>query len=261
VTGSDSRWPDDQGVALGLAVGAFGPFAVAALCVPLRNDIAAANLALVFVLVVIAAAACGGRMPGAVAAVVSTMAYDFFLTTPYGSLKIDRTADLETAALRFVIGLFASELMAFAQRHRHASTRSQDEIRRLHELADLVAEGTDPRDVLSFVCAELLRVLSLRDCWFERPPFTTELAQIWRDGTIEGGRRRWVAGELSLPAEGVELPVVSRGRTIGRFVLIPDWSVGVPLEARLVAVILVDQLGAAFAAEPERPASTEGSTT
>jgi hypothetical protein len=43
--------------------------------------------------------------------------------------------------------------------------------------------------------------------------------------------------------------VVARGRTFGRFVLEPDTSKGVSIEERIVAVALVDQLGAALAAE------------
>src|SRR5437763_7128342 len=98
-----SPWPDDASTAVGVAIGTFGPLAVAALCIPLRGHVATANLALVFVLVVVAAGAAGGRLAGLAGAVVSTMAYDFFLTRPYGSLKIDRAADFETAVLLLVI--------------------------------------------------------------------------------------------------------------------------------------------------------------
>jgi len=253
------RWPDDASTAVGVAVGTFGPLAVAALCIPLRGHVATANLALVFVLVVVAAGAAGGRLAGLVAAVVSTMAYDFFLTRPYGSLKIDRAADFETALLLLVIGLFTSAVMAFANRHRASWTRSRDEIGRLHRLADLVATGTDPYAVMSSVRVELVDLLSLRECRFELPPFAHDFARVERDGGIEASHRRWVAGELSLPDEGVEIPVVGRGRTFGRFVLIPDPSAGVSLEARVVAVTLVDQLGAAFAADPGTTAPTGGS--
>jgi hypothetical protein len=52
-----------------------------------------------------------------------------------------------------------------------------------------------------------------------------------------------------LPALGAEIPVAARGQTFGRFVLVPDTSVGVSIEERIVAVALVDQLGAALAAD------------
>ena len=54
--------------------------------------------------------------------------------------------------------------------------------------------------------------------------------------------------EFALPAEGVELLVLGRGRELGRFVLEPDPNEGASLEERIVAVALSDQLGAALAA-------------
>jgi hypothetical protein len=242
-----ARRPDDAVAAAGLAIAIFGPLVLAALCVPLRDDIAPANLALAFVVVVALAGACGGRRAGAVAAVLSTLAYDAFLTRPYGSLKIDRAADVETVILLLVIGLLASELMALASRHRAASSRSRDGIDRLHRVADFAATGAHSDDVLEAVRAELLVLLSLRDCWFEEPPFANALPAIARDGSIEGGHRQWTGGELSLPAEGAVIEVLGRGTSFGRFVLVPDWNVGASIEERVVAVTLVDQLGAALA--------------
>jgi hypothetical protein len=255
----NARPIDDASAAVGIAIGAFGPLVVAALCIPIREDATTANLALLFVVIVVAAGAAGGRLAGAVAAVVSAMSFDFFLTRPYGSLKIDRAADFETAALLLVIGLLTSELVAFAYRNRAASARSHDEIHRLHEVADRVAAGARPEEISSTVRLELIDLLSLLDCRFEVPPFDTEFVRIDHDGTFAARRRRWGAGELALPEAGAQIPVVARGQTFGRFVLIPDPSAGVSLEARVVAVTLVDQLGAAFAADPGTAAPTRGS--
>jgi hypothetical protein len=43
--------------------------------------------------------------------------------------------------------------------------------------------------------------------------------------------------------------VLGRGKAFGRLVLVPDLSVGVSIEERVVAVALSDQLGAALAAD------------
>ena len=43
--------------------------------------------------------------------------------------------------------------------------------------------------------------------------------------------------------------MLGRGREFGRLVLVPDLSVGVSIEERVVAVALADQLGSAFAAD------------
>ena len=58
--------------------------------------------------------------------------------------------------------------------------------------------------------------------------------------------RHFSRGELELPREGAELPVLARGQQIGRFVLEPRARAGVSLEARMVAVAIADQVGAAL---------------
>jgi hypothetical protein len=189
------------------------------------------------------------------------MSYDFFFTRPYQSLKIDRASDVATALLLLGIGLLTSALVGFAHRSREQSLRSRQEVTRLHRIAELAAGGADVEDVLLSVRAELLGLLSLRECRFEQPPFESVLPRIERNGTIEKGRRRWIAGEFTLPAEGAEIEVLGGGHSWGRFVLIPDWDVGVSIEERVVAIALVDQLGAAFATAPGPSRSAEGTVS
>ena len=254
----DARSSDDLLKAVGLAVAAFGPLVVAAALVPFRHHVVGENVALVFVIVVVLAAACGGRRSGALAAVVSALAYDFFFTRPYQSLKIDRAEDFGTAVVFLVISLLIAELMAIGQRSREASRRARDDVTRLYRVAGAFADGADPDDLLRSVEAELLGLLRLHDCRFEQPPFGSSLPRMERSGAVEGGRRRWVGGQFSLPAEGVEIPVVSAGNVLGRYVLIPDWDVGVSLEERVVAVALVDLVGGAFAAQQSPRREAEG---
>ena len=97
--------PDDAARAVGLAVAAFGPLLVAGILVPFRDDIASANIVLVFVLVVVLGASVGTRWSGAIGAVIAAMSYDFFFTRPYQSLKIDSSDDIQTTVLLLVIGL------------------------------------------------------------------------------------------------------------------------------------------------------------
>ncbi len=235
--------------AFGLTIAAFGPLLVAGLLVPFRDDLASANVVLVYVLVVVCGAAVGTRWSGALTAVVAAMSYDFFFTRPYQSLKIDNANDLETTLLLLALGLIVAELVAFTRRHRaHAASRG-DEIQMLRRTAEMVASGTTSDRVLDTVRDELVELLSLVECRYEAAPFTSTLPRIERTGAIEGAHRRWIAGEFTLPGLGAEIPVAARGQTFGRFVLIPDVSVGVSIEERIVAVALVDQLGAALAAD------------
>jgi hypothetical protein len=243
--------PDDAARAVGLAVAAFGPLLVAGVLVPFRDDLASANIVLVFVLVVVLGASIGTRWSGAISAVIAAMSYDFFFTRPYQSLKIDSSDDIQTTVLLLLIGLIVAELVTFTRRHRAASDLRGDEITRLHRVAELVATDSDAEDVALSVQAELIGLLSLHDCRYETPPYSSELPQLERNGAIsgDGPHRRWLGTEYALPDQGVEIPVLGRGREFGRLVLVPDVSVGVSIEERVVAVALADQLGAAFAAD------------
>jgi hypothetical protein len=256
----EGRLSDDLLSAIGWAIAGFGPFVVAAVLLPFRDHVVGENVALVLVVVVVLATACGGVGPGAAAAVVSALVYDFFFTHPYQSLKIDRAEDLGTAVVLLAISLLIAQLMAVGQRRRSASRRAREDIARIHRVAAALAGGAEAEDVLRSVEAELLGLLRLEECHFEPPPYRSSIPRMERNGTIDGGRRRYVAGEFTLPGEGVQIPVLGQGRTYGRFVLIPDWHVGNALEERVLAIALVDLVAAAFAAETT-PRQSEGSAS
>jgi hypothetical protein len=241
--------PDDAARALGLAIAAFGPLLVAGVLVPFRDDLASANVVLVFVLVVVFGAAIGTRWSGALTAVVAAMSFDFFFTRPYQSLKIDDGDDIATTLLLLAIGLVVAEIVTFSRRHRAESVNRGDEIARLHRVAEFVATDSDAKDVVLSVQAELIGLLSLSDCRYETEPYSSDLPRLERNGSIAGDHRHWIDGEYTMPAQGAEIPVLGRGRRFGRLVLVPDLSVGVSIEERVVAVALADQLGAAFAAD------------
>ena len=243
-----------QGAVVGYVLAVFGPIAVAALLVPLRDELVSTNLALILVLAVVAAAVVGGRGPGAVAAIVATISYDFFLTRPYLSFQIDSTDDIETTVLLLVIGLIVGQLALVARKGRSAAARGSAELARLHRIADRVASGAPVDEVTADVSDELTRMLGLRECRFEAPPFPEapfgiELPRVERNGAITGVlEHRYVDRGFALPEEGAVLPVLGRGTEVGRFVLEPGREQGVSVEELVVAVALADQLGAAIAA-------------
>jgi hypothetical protein len=238
-------------VAAGVAVAALGPIVVASLLVLVRDETASANTALVLVIVVVVAAALGGRWTGVTAAVVSAICFDFFLTRPYGSLTIDEADDYVAAILLLAVGLIVGEVVVWARRGHRQSRRGRDEIARLHRVAEQVAAGRSADDVQASVRDELMQLLSLQSCDFEPPPFGVPLPRLERNGSIDTPHRRFVRGEFTLPEEGVEIPVLGRGRQLGRIVLVPEPDVGVSLEERVVAIAISDQLGAALATEAD----------
>ncbi|MDQ1430010.1 MAG: hypothetical protein QOF40_612 [Actinomycetota bacterium] len=234
----------------GLAFGGLTPIAIGALLVLLRDDIDNTNLALILVLVVVIAAIVGGRAAGALAAVTSTLAFDFFLTKPFLSARIDSADDLETAVILLAVGLLVGEVASRGRRARQEHEAAAQAILRVHRVADQIAHDTPIDVVLASVKAELLDLLSLWDCWLELRPFTWVLPRMDRGGTVEGDEHTWLTGGFVLPRDGVELPVVDRGTEVARLVLLGDPEVPVTLEQRVVAVALADQLGIAVALAP-----------
>lgn len=251
------RSESSETTAAGFAIAGLLPILVACALVTVRDELNRANLALVFVVIVVFAAMVGGRAAGAMAAIVSAVSFDFFLTRPYLSLHIDSADDLETMLFLLVIGLLVGELVTRARRDRGKVARGADEIARIHRVAELAAGGAEIDDVVLAVEAELTGLLDLIDCRFDATApggsgSDQAMPQLERNGLVTGaGRtRRFVGREFALPAEGVELPVLGRGRQVGRFLLIPNPRAGASLEERVVAVALTDQLGAAIAADP-----------
>ena len=89
-----------------------GPLLVALALVPFRTDLSRTNAALVLVVVVVAVAAFGNRVAGAVAALSAAAWFDFFLTRPYPRFTINGGEDIETAVLLLIVGLIVSRLAA-----------------------------------------------------------------------------------------------------------------------------------------------------
>jgi hypothetical protein len=190
----------------------------------------------------------GGRGPGAAAAIVATVSYDFFLTKPYLSMNIDSADDVETAVILLVIGLIVGQLVTITRRSRRKAERGAEEIARLHRVAEQAAQGADVGDVIRSTEAELSGLLDLEACRYERTRSGPPLPPLERGGAVVGGTRRLVGEDFELPPEGVELPVLGRGKDFGRFVLTPIARTPASIEERIVAVAISDVLGAALAA-------------
>jgi len=233
-----------------LAVAAVVPVLVAVVLVPLRDEMINANVALALMVVVVSAAAVGGRSAGAVAAISSALAYDFFHTRPYLSLRMTSWDDVETTVLLLLGGLIVGSVAWQALQDRLSAQAGRGQLRRIHRLAEQVAKGEDPADVILAAEAELTGLLDLEACRFEAPPYGSEpLVRLERAATAPDTRwSRVTRSTYELPSTGAEMQVLSRGQPVGRFVLTPKSGTGFSLEQRVVAVALADQVGAVLAA-------------
>jgi hypothetical protein len=245
----DSHVEESRGIDIGL--GGIAPVLTAAALVPVRGHVAATNVALILAVVVAAAGSLGGRAGGTVAGLTAGLSFDFFHTRPYLSLLIHDGHDVEMTLLLLVLGLLAGQLAwkAGAAARQRDGGRGLDQIRRDGRL---VAEGQRSADVIGAARVELIDLFPLVDCQFEAAPFADgfDLAQLERTGVVAHRRYRIVPGgelEVELPAEGIALPVLSRGQVVGRFVLDFGPGAGATLEQRIVAIALADHVGASLA--------------
>jgi hypothetical protein len=232
---------------LGAVIGAAVAVTVALAFVPLRDEIGNANVALALAVVVVAAGAVGRRPGGTVTAAVAATSFDFFHTRPFGALRVSALRDVATIALLFALGAIAGDLstrLARARGHRP----DLGQLRRLHRVASRAALGDTTEDLTLQVCAEMIDLLHLRDCWFEPAPFLADLPQLAFDGTLDPPVYRWVGDDFGLPPHAASIVLDVRGQVVGRFVLATEPDAAVPVERHLVAVALADQVRVALAA-------------
>ena len=219
------------------------PLGMAALLVPFRSDFANTAAALVLVAVIVAIAVVGNRTAGFLAAISATVWFDFFLTRPFERLQITHRPDVETAVSLFLVGLVVTELAARSRHHHEAATEHSDYVGLIYELSELVASGAPALDVIERARTELGALLYLRSCRYESGLPERAMLRIEHDGQVVLGDRMWGVDQMGLPGPEIELLVQDRGKTLGRFVLRPTPGRPVPLQRRVVAVALADQVG------------------
>ncbi|MFF7984026.1 DUF4118 domain-containing protein [Streptomyces sp. NPDC007901] len=228
------------------AAALLGPFLVALALVPFRTDLSNTNAALILVVVVVAVAAVGNRIAGAVAALSAAVWFDFFLTVPYERFTMTDTDDIETAVLLLVVGLIVSQLAAHARRLEVVTVTDADHLRRIHETADLARTTSSADAVVEHVRRQLIELLDLSGCRFEYGTLMGQPPRLEQDGSVAVGRRHWDVDATGWPEGEIEVRAYGNGHYFGRFMLTPGPGAVPSLKARLVAVTLADQAGAAL---------------
>ncbi|MDB5479915.1 MAG: hypothetical protein JWO83_968 [Caulobacteraceae bacterium] len=120
--------------------------------------IGAANLTLVFVLPVMAAATSFGWGQSVVATVASVLAFDFFFTEPRYSLVIARPADLWAAGLLLVIAAGVSTIAAESRRRERAARWAAEQAEALQGLAHLVIHSGPTPEILNAAAGALHQI-------------------------------------------------------------------------------------------------------
>ncbi|MFI2752276.1 DUF4118 domain-containing protein [Cellulomonas sp. P22] len=240
---------DRRGVLVVLA--ALAPLVVSAALAPFRDTITSTTVALALVLVVVGAAATGSRPAGFVAALSAGAWFDFFLTAPYNSFKIDDADDIQATVLLLLIGFAVSEIALWGLRQESAASRRAGYLTGVIGTAEIVAARGESTDALvDHVSRQIVEVLGVDACGFE--PLAAQgrsSACLEHDGSVTQRGRPVDVERHGLPSDDViGLEVRHGGVGVGRFVLTAATRVVSPtLEQRRVAVLLADQVGAALA--------------
>ena len=243
--------PLDTG--MGAGIGALCSVGLAIVLIPLRNDLANNAAALLMVLPVLLAAVIGGWKGGALSALVATLSFDFFFTRPYGSLAMTSREDTQTAIALLLVGSVAGLLAGRAQRATADARSGHSSVQRIHRVTQMIAHGDDATRVIDTVRQEVTELLSAKGCRFEpgtalgAPP---AIPRIEATGALNVPVRRYLSRGFVLPAEGVEIEVVSGGVAFGRLVVQSDPTKAVTLDQRIAAVVLANALGRALEGDP-----------
>lgn len=237
----------DGNAYLGVALGGLGALVLAGLLAPLRDHVPNANMALALVIPVLLGAIVGGRVAGVVSAIVAALVFDFVFTKPYLSLRISSKDDVATFVVFAIVALVAAEIAIRARRGGAAARDARADLERMYRVAALSAAGADVDDVVSSVRAELIGLFDLVDCVYESEAGDSGRPRLGERGALQDGPLL-LDGEFLLPTGGVEVPVKGRGRSYGRLLLYAGDATRAPLQKRMVAVGIADELGTTLAA-------------
>lgn len=237
------RWLSSYRGVLSLVAGFVLPLALSGLLVPFRATLADAAASLILVAVVTLVATLGSRPAGYVAAFSASLWFDFFLTRPYDELVINRRPDIEIAVSLLIVGIAITELAARSREHHRRAEEEASFVGLLHDISEMVVAGRPFDEPAAKVRLALIDLLHLRDCRFEVGVASKRSWEIGRDGRIVLGAVEWPVTTWGLPGREIALPILVRGREVGRMTLVPTPGEPVSLERRLVAVALADQLG------------------
>lgn len=228
------------------------PALTCAVLARLRDDVPTSSAALVLVVWVVAAAATGDRWAGVLAAASASAGFDYFLTVPYHSFKIDNPDDLQVAVLLVVIGIAVNEIALWGRRQRAQSSQRAGYLEAIADVASAAAAAGTPVEVAAdAVAMRIAEVLGADECRFVAGPVhDVRIAMLDRDGTVTRDGTQVNVDRSGLPIdEYVAIAVGTGAAASGHFLITASTRVRRPSrEHRRVATLLADQVGAALAA-------------
>ena len=240
------RRPLTDAAVFGAGGGAMVALAVGGVLGSSRAVVSQANAGLILVLVVIGAAAVGGRFAGVATALAAAASFDFFLTRPYLSLAIKSGEDVLTTVLLLAAGLAVGQLAASRIDARRTARTTHDQVSSMHRMAKATSGSDAMAGLIRTAEQEMVAVLRLERCTFSLLPPDPMLPTLDAAGRMPAPHVHLGDG-FALPPEGLAIPARNSGAVVGWLVCEPPASpVGVSLDRRRAALVIAAQLGAAL---------------
>ena len=126
---------------------------------PLSERIEPTNLAMPYLAAVVVAAVYLGRGPAVLSAVLSVLAFDFFMVPPRYTMGVDDTQYLVTFLGLFVVGLVVSSLAARVREQAQAARRRELHTGELYELSRELAGAANAEAITLATQAHVRRVM------------------------------------------------------------------------------------------------------
>ncbi len=141
-----------------------------ACCVGLRQILDLNNVAMLFLLPVLAAAGRFGLRPGLFAGLMSAFAYNFFLLPPLYTLSISNPENVIAFFVLLIVAVVTSQLAARMRAQADLANRSARQNAALAGFAQLVAEAANPDELAQAICGEIGRLFHVNTMLFVPSP-------------------------------------------------------------------------------------------
>jgi hypothetical protein len=214
-----------------LAGGPLVALLLGVLLIPLRELTPASNLTFAFVALTILVAELGGTGPAVATALSSSFGLDFFLTRPYLRLAIEDKHDVVAFVGLTACGLVAAAAASRREKNEAALRVARAQQRLVRHALEQLERGIPAELGLSRVLDASRGVLPLAEALVQDTRGNILAATARARGRGAPARRLDTGWEPAtpdrgaLPTEGVHLPLVARGRLVGR---LDAWGNGRP---------------------------------
>lgn len=206
--------------------------ATTVLALPLSGAVDAANIVMIFLLVVALVAVWLGSGPAILAAFGGVALFDFFFVEPRFSMAVADAQYLITFGVMLVVALVIGQLAARLREKALLASRREDETRALYDMAKLLSGAVAAEQVADIVGDFLDARLEVGAALYlprgddelvaipARPGGDRDQAHV--RAVYEHGRPMHLAAEESGYAPAMALPLVSSARTRGVLLVFSD---------------------------------------